>query len=811
MKSPSYFERNSAAAKLTFVAALLAGTCACPAYAREVPAAPAADETASLPNEIMVTARRKNENILTTPIAISALSGEDLKDRGAISLQDISNYVPGLNFVAMATAGGRSDRSFQQVVLRGIAPATSSAQTTSIFIDGVPVASSIGVQNVSDPERIEVLKGPQSAYFGRQTFAGAINVVTKLPTNHLTGSINGMVGSRNNHDIQATLAGPIFGDVLGFRVSGEEYQKGGSYKNAGIPGQTLGDQRTRTGTLQLVFKPTDTLTVKAFGMYSQNKDGPAATGLISTVGVASAGIPAQSNCSVAGHPYWCGTLPSTAIVSGGNVLTTGLKQALASGTGRFISPEDGVQGFGLVARNYHLHLTADWKLGDGFTLSSLTGYNNGRSSELADFGNYYSTASSYPFLVEAVSHDFSQELRMAFDNGGKLHATAGASYLYSYSATDSGGVYSFNPAASSTTTFTATQTGPAVSKTLGFFYGLGYDVTPKLSINFDGRYQIDKIMAISAPQGTTVTTSSFGIPAGYYAGGAVLKQKSYKNFLPRVIANYKIDTNNMVYASYSQGVNPGQFNTSFLTGASVVVAAAANNGYQVEVQPEKIINYEIGAKGRLFDNKVRYEVAAYMDYWYNQINNTTLNFVDANNAAQQLIALTNAGRVRLMGLEADLAYAVTPSLNLTANGAYTGSYILTQTNPTVTALTGISNFRGRQNPYTSKWSGTIGATYTRALGKGVDGYVRGDFVYKSGSFTDVANITKTPDMTQVNLHIGAHDKAWSVEGFVTNLLNNRSYYAAGDGYTVPYFSTNTAIIAQLRDLRTVGVKVGYKF
>ncbi|HWU03633.1 MAG TPA: TonB-dependent receptor [Novosphingobium sp.] len=785
------------------------------AHAANAPAdAPAAADTAAMPGEIMVTARRKSENILTTPIAISALTGDDLKDRGVVSLQDMAAYVPGLNMQHMATSGGRADRSFQQVVLRGIAPSTSTAQTTSIFIDGVPVASGVGVQNVTDPERVEVIKGPQSAYFGRQTFAGAINIITKVPTDHLTGSIQASVGSRNNHEITASLAGPIFGDVLGFRVTGQEWQKGGSYQNAGIPGQTLGDQRTRTGSLSLVFKPSSRLTVKAFGMYTENKDGPAATGLISLNGVPSAGIAANANCNMpSGVPGYCGTLSSrAAVVSGGNVLTTGLRNSLAASAGRWISPTDGTQGFGMVSRSYHLHVTADWKLSDAFTLSSLTGYNHGMSSELADFGNYYSATSSYPFMVEGLNHDFSQEGRLAFENGGNFHAVVGVSYLYAWSASDSGGVYETSTASTNTATFTATMAGASITKTLGFFYGLGYDITPKLSINFDGRYQIDRLEAISAPQGTNVTTSVFGIPAGFYPGGSMLLDKAFKNFLPRVIVNYKLDPHNMIYASYSQGVNPGSFNNSFLTNTSTaVLALAAARGYKVEVQPEHIINYEIGAKGRLFNNKLRYEVAAYMDYWYNQLNNSTLQFVDDSGTAQQLVALQNAGRVRLTGFEADLAYAVNSHIMLTANGAYTGSYILSQTNPALTASNGIANFRGNQNPYTSKWSGTLGASYTRPLGNDVDGFVRGDFMYKSGSYTDVANTTKTPDMTQVNLHIGAQNAHWNAEVFVTNLFNDRAYFAAGDGYTSPTFTYYSAVIAQLRDLRTFGLKVGYKF
>ena len=150
-------------------------------------------------SDIVVTARRREENLLDTPIAISAFTSEALEQRGIKNLQDLGSFVPGLNIVGQATGGGaRADRSFVGVILRGMQPSTSSAQTTSMFIDGVPVSQATALQVLTNPARVEVLKGPQSATFGRQTFAGAINVVTKEPADTLGGQISGMVGTRAN-------------------------------------------------------------------------------------------------------------------------------------------------------------------------------------------------------------------------------------------------------------------------------------------------------------------------------------------------------------------------------------------------------------------------------------------------------------------------------------------------------------------------------------------------------------------------------------------------------------------------------------
>ena len=220
--------------------------------------------------EIVVTARKASEDILKTPVAISALTSADLQARGVSTTQDIAAFTPGLKIVN--NTSGRNDRSFQQVIIRGFTPSNSTSQTTSIFIDGVPVGSATAVSSITDPERVEVLKGPQSAYFGRQTFAGAMNIVTKSTPSEMEGSVSAMAGTHNNYDVQASVGGPLLGDVLGFRATVRKYAKDGSYKNYGVPHQTLGDQSTQTGTLALTFKPTENFTMKAFGLLSENDE-----------------------------------------------------------------------------------------------------------------------------------------------------------------------------------------------------------------------------------------------------------------------------------------------------------------------------------------------------------------------------------------------------------------------------------------------------------------------------------------------------------------------------------------------------------
>ncbi len=198
-----------------------------------VSAAPALAQTAADEPEagtIVVTARKAGEDILKVPVTVTALTSEAIAARGIATIVDVAASTPGINI--NNNSSGHADRSFQQIILRGFTPSGVLATTTSMFIDGVAVASPSMLNSVGTPERVEVLKGPQSAYFGRNTFAGAINIVNKVPTGEWAGAITAMAGTRKNYRLRAEIEGPIIGDLVTFRLTGERNGKNGSWKNA---------------------------------------------------------------------------------------------------------------------------------------------------------------------------------------------------------------------------------------------------------------------------------------------------------------------------------------------------------------------------------------------------------------------------------------------------------------------------------------------------------------------------------------------------------------------------------------------------
>ncbi len=828
-----------------------------------------ADSGTEDPGQIIVTARKREESLLQVPVTLSVLTADDIASRSITSITDLVESLPGINLNGVAS--GRNDRSFQQISLRGFTPNPGAFSTyTATFIDGVPVASTTAFNSITDPARVEILKGPQSAYFGRNAFAGAINVITSEPGKTLGGRVSLQGGERNSYDLQGSIGGPIFADVLGFKVTGRVFAEDGSYRNLANPAQTLGDQKTSTGTFQLTFTPTSSLKIRAFGLYSEDRDGPSADGLVSAYELrANNGViniplisgntngtvivPSQSNCTLTGlqfgraanetpvsRPFICGAIPRVAagFSPAANTIQDGLLNSiLARGDNRVVSPAQGAQGYGLVRQYYHLHLAVDYEVdGTGLTLSSLTGYNNETFSEVDDLDNYDGSLLkgsgvagtrqiyNFPFGIERIAKDFSQELRLSFDNGGPFRALIGGSYLEADIAT--GNINIFAEERSLTAVRAASsRLAPRRSETRGLFGSLTYDFNNKLTLSLEGRYQADKVFAKAGGAGTTISaTNAFGFTPGTYTLGQTFFTKTYNNFLPRAILSYRFTPNILVYASYSEGVNAAidAFNANILNSTPGEVAALDALGLTVVQNPEKLANYEIGFKASLFNGRARVTMAGFLADWTDQFNTRSLVILDTSRTppVTSIVGGTvNSGNTRIMGLEADVWANPLDGMTFTIAGAITDTSIKNWAEPTVSQLTGVIGdaFRGKSLPFTSRYSANIGVQFTGALVNWDDGlFIRGDLSYKSRQFLDAANLSWISGRTIVNMRAGLRRDRYAIEVFATNLFNNRNYSSAGQNVLLEPSNVlqgrgNGYVNVGLPQLRTVGLKTSFSF
>lgn len=212
------------------------------------------DETAL---QIVVTAERTEEDIQNVPISVTALTQEDIEDADITSLSDIAANTP--NFSAFAGAG--QNRSFLNYSVRGLSNTNFfSSDTVGFYVDDVPIDTSLSTAfldlNLIDLERIEVLRGPQNTLYGRSTQAGAVNIITRQPTNVF--EFNGVAdyGRFNDTNIRASVSGPVVEDQLFFRLAGSYASRDGFLENTFL-GSDVDEQSGWTGRAQILWTPSE--------------------------------------------------------------------------------------------------------------------------------------------------------------------------------------------------------------------------------------------------------------------------------------------------------------------------------------------------------------------------------------------------------------------------------------------------------------------------------------------------------------------------------------------------------------------------
>ncbi|MDH4022684.1 MAG: TonB-dependent receptor plug domain-containing protein, partial [Gammaproteobacteria bacterium] len=210
-------------------------------------AAPAAESGGE---EIIVTARKRQESLQDVPLSVVALGAAELQGRGFTSDYDIANFTIGFRTLA------QTGRDIDRPIIRGMgAPSTRGEPNASYFIDGTFVSGSISTATTSAVERVEVLRGPQSAQFGRATFSGAVNYVTKKPTDDFQGQVNTRAGTHDDYNVGGWASGPIIDDTLYYVVSGNWSKYGGQWNNQLEAGDATGDSDPRNPFQQFLLDP----------------------------------------------------------------------------------------------------------------------------------------------------------------------------------------------------------------------------------------------------------------------------------------------------------------------------------------------------------------------------------------------------------------------------------------------------------------------------------------------------------------------------------------------------------------------------
>jgi len=795
--------------------------------------------------EIIVTARKRSQSIQDTPLAISAFDSQELKDAAYENIIDVSKAAPGLFIETINQLPARVEATprFRGITFDAISPLQ---RTASIFIDGVIVSGGIQSIGVQELERVEIIKGPQSALFGRNTFSGAINYITKTPSADGNTSVSVDIASRNQVKVGLSTEGALSENLAG-RLYVNYSDKEGHYDNQSelaLPeGQRLGDEESQSIGVVLNFTPSDKVRIKVRGAYYQDDDGPAP--VIRTAGF--------DQHNFGGFPLADGSITEQAFQGTVQVPTgaqIGLNTSQATYdriTGIALNDDrpvtflgldfDDLGGFGLVREGYRLAVDTSFELSESLQLDVLAGVNDdeflyfGDFDASPDFGEVppfagFSPTAGGPSILGFNSRfgrqtdDVSIEARLSGSAlSDRLSWSVGANYI-DIETQAIGGFYDgirnvyfdgiFEDPISVTT-----------AETFGVFGSLDYKLNDKVTLIFEGRYQEDEITDEQVNNGVA----------------------TFDDFLPRALVQYQPNDNTTLYASYSVGNLPGGFNSEVaeLDAQQLAEFQSLVPGAGIAFGEETLTNLEFGWKQSLFDGRMAFNLAVFAmereDQIFSGFELVSDTSPNAPNPFRTVAFTDNGATTDILGFELDGTWNVNSALRFQGSVGYTDAEIDSFPSGAnagdFTAVFGPdANVRGQRAPRFPEWSASFSTSYERpvkVVGNDGNWYIRGDVFYTGDFFDENTNLALLPSATDVNIRTGIRLDKLTLELYVKNLFEEDAPTAgnnlADTGGSVRtrtgltgfaafgglFDFTRESVHVALRDRRQVGIRATYDF
>ena len=781
----------------------------------------AKEKKTNRPEEIVVTARKKEESLQEVPLSVTAFTAEQLQQVGANS--DSAVALLTVNFNTVAQLGRRLDRP----VIRGqAAPAVGGEPNASYFIDGAFVSGSIATATLGPIERVEILRGPQSAQFGRATFAGAVNYVTRQPTNELEGEAHVVTGTNETLQINNWVSGPIIEDKLAFFAAAGLDKFGGEWRNDLKAGQAqlsplyinppqyadnsrLGETETKDVLGKLLWTPNESSAVTLKLGYSEADDGHYAQSILEP-GELNCYLPTPDN---ADQPWYktsqgayCGSFDIDRVkYADGNPFAnpaTRLPGSPDNGDGRQarfnlpdfragmnvigVPPPEQWQSAptkpGATTDSFQSLLQYDQDIGD-WTATSRLAFNKQKLDAKYDLDQTEKRPLLNVFAFAEIQDikDDSFELRFDSPTESRLRGSIGT---YIFHATDDSKTHSSPGFAIVDGNFVGlAQYSPPSTTDIdnkSIFGLIEFDVTEKLTFITEARFANDQ-KKIESPY-------LCNNPNSPYFGQYVTDETDEDAFTPRFTLNYQATDDAMVYMLAAKGTKPAEFNSGYfrITADPCASLAARDNpagqgGSFTHTQEEEAWTYELGGKTTWLDGRLLANVAVYYIDWTNQATFQTVNVGSVISNVQR-----NAGKSEVYGMEFESSLAITDHLGASfAYGLANGKY-LEYTDPFYANTTGIgldangdlingaNNVAGHSIPNSPKHSIVTSLTYNRDINADLNWFTRTDFVLESKRYVDAANFMTIPNRKVWNARIGLESRKWTLTAYVDNILDKQT-------------------------------------
>ncbi len=775
------------------------------AQAAAQPAADGAPASVISTSDIIVTARNRVEKLQDVPLAITSISAASLEQANVRNLRDVAYLTPGLT----VTSGG-SEYGVNPVI-RGQTNLNGGAgdPNVAVFIDGVYISNNTAINvGLIDIARIEVVKGPVSALYGRNAFAGAINYVSKKPSlTDLSGSLTAFAGNDQQYSVSGSVNVPLIKDVLAAKIAAGYEHFGGSYKDQ-VNGNRAGGFIKRDIQASVLFVPTPNLTISGAYYYGNDKFGESAIAYnINNCGAKTTPA-AGTDPGGSGYAAFCGHFdPDAHAVEVPSQPTFGK----ATGNTRKVN---------LASFNMTYDL-------DGMKLTSLTGYTKVDQQRFTDF---IGRRNGIPFLVtpsntyvnlleqfgsNTNNKDFSEEIRLQSDAKQKFRWEVGGFYFSgkTFSTTIIGIDGSAIPAGQTITggfgqaidyttvdgNISQTRISQSLShdKQYSGFVGADWDLVAGLTVSGEYRYTHQTkdqliIRSTGCPNYLVANTASCTGPAPtpyLYPNGTTPAFGTFNFSNYRGSLKYQVTPGTNVYASIANGNKAGGFNQR---------SVAAPDGSQPDLKfdPETNVTYEIGMKNSFMGNRVFLNLAAF------HINTKGIQISGPSSVATNPGLVTkNFGSVHTDGFEVEVAAKLAEGVHIHSGigyadpkfgkdafdfGAAGACNFIAQCAGRVTVLAPNSQYNntnfaktalsldGLHLPREANFQFTGGVDVEGALGDGWKWTATYNARYETKQYAFNNNISWYGPRTIMNARIGVNNAGYSIAAYVNNLTNDHT-------------------------------------
>jgi iron complex outermembrane receptor protein len=739
-----------------------------------------AAQTSTALDEVVVSARKRDENAQDVPISMSVRDGEVLADANAVRIQEILRSMPN---VATDIAQPRQ----ASIVIRGLGknPANDGLESSvGAFVDGVYLGRlGMSVNDLIDVDRMELLRGPQGTLFGKNTTAGALNIVTRPPADEFESWAQLSVGNDDYTQLSGAISAPLIPRRLAFRLTAFDTQRTGFVTDTTLD-KRLGELDRAGGRAQLLWTPADNTRVRVIADYaSQDEDGPGY--LLVDPGIIMADGSTRPN----------------------NFLQRSARAGYSPEFDPFARRSDADAAQRVVTEQAGFTAIADVRFGTHL-LTSISAWRkwNFRPQNDGDF----SALDILPETGVSSRHrQFSQELRLSSASKGTFDYLVGAYFYLQELDSHSNLLFGADAADFMTTGLTplaldgfrvTIDSNPRTDSLAAFVQGTWRPANAWELIagtRWTGESRSARITRSNSRGAPLPAASTAALAARERLGGFVSTDvKTDEDFVSGLLsARFTINENAMTYLSLARGAKSG--------GINVAIVPA---GVDPTIDPEIADTLELGWKGQWLADRLQLNLAA---FWM-EVDDYQASFRDRS---RNTFYLTNAGSVRSRGVELESRYRPAPNFDLSlAVGWNDASFSSFTSAPcpieTVNATT--CDFTGERVPGSPPWSATVAIHFGHPVGTGGQRvFAELEYTQTAAYKLDFSDYTQQEDYGLANLQLGleTRDARWRFWAWANNLLDEEYFITQS---TSGVFASG-AVVGIAGDPRTYGFSVRASF